>query len=203
MAAPLNIKISTLTVQERTSSQTKACSVDTRATAAAVPPEVLLWCNLATATQGGKQFHQMSHRKWARCLHMTERDEERRWGARFSYCSSCPCIVFFFFFPATSDDSQADAFLFRPSNFPFLLVSFIFPLPRCLILSSIPFQVFFFYETFMWLLRLGVIGMQLLHLIKWHSNLPVWDQARCGSQLKLSWAQLSHSLFLSLLLARR
>lgn len=98
MAAPLNIKISTLTVQERTSSQTKACSVDTRATAAAVPPEVLLWCNLATATQGGKQFHQMSHRKWARCLHMTERDEERRWGARFSYCSSCPCIVFFFCF---------------------------------------------------------------------------------------------------------
>lgn len=141
MAAPLISKHQPSQFRSEWAHKRKnACSVATRATSA-VPLEVLQWWNLATATQGGKQFHQMSHRNWARCLHMTERDEERRWGARFSYCSSCPCVIFF---TATLDDSQADAFLCQPSNFPFPLVSFIFPLPRCLILSSISFQLFFF-----------------------------------------------------------
>lgn len=164
-----NIKISTLTIQKWMSSQKKdACSVAIRDTAAAVPTEVLLWWNLETTTQGRKQFHQMSHRKWARCLHMTKGDEERRWGAHFSYCSSCLCITFFYYsFGHLRCFPSGYIFFFIPAiqcslSFSlFHLPSDTLPYPQ---LNSIP-GVFLLRNIHA---TLGVMGMQPLQRSRWH-----------------------------------
>lgn len=84
----------------------------TRATAVAVP---LLSClDEVKKLVWEKQFHQMSTRKRARCLHMKDRNGERRWDIACSYLYMKLCICF----PLTLQYSPwPDASFLQPVNF--------------------------------------------------------------------------------------
>jgi len=97
-----------------------------------------------------KQFHQMSKCKWARCLHMTDRDKEARWGMVFRY-QTAVLLVFFHLNPTISSLTWC----FFPAAFQFLVLShfsltdcvhpFLFS-PPCFSLSRSP-SSYFLYKT--------------------------------------------------------